>query len=1308
MGLTKKQIKDINNQALNLNKKPLNRPENKKALNFINEEAQLNQPQVEPLALSNPMLDGYNQFKEISNPLTNPFSQKPMFNDVERFELQKNNTYKSLMQQADKLKFDADNSIAQATAYRGIHKDLNGNDVEIKSISDYVSYLKNNNDPKGDDVKFIENLYNTENNALKLAAENKRRAAEIENLANEKIQLESERNIASADDLKEYRDRVNAKYTSLPGNSTERNELARDWRKDYQDITNFKVQEQMWNNVPQDLRNNIQNAVTNNDTDTATKLLKEAGYTDNDISSIVSKAERNRDYEIAKKEKAQTEKFANEHPVLATVDAIGNALNPIDDIGAVGELLKYRMNQSIRNDESFPAEAFNQYNEAQRNVNKKLYERETVANNIDNPLLKSAYNIGNSIVDNTARMAEAAAVDKAVPGAGRVLNGLLASLDVASSTIKEGEDRGLNTAQIASTALADAINEQLFETLSFDKVVDTEIVLDNAKSFLKSVAKSAGIEGSEEVFTDVANEAADRVLNADQAEMNQNYKKLLETGYSEKEANKIIWKEKAQQLAESFIAGAISGGVMSGTMAGVNTLTNKVANKAVENKVLKSAGNEIIKSGNVSRIQNYVNNMNLEDEETQNIVNNTNWEKPAEVGRAVAQLIQNENNKANNAYTQQLETAITNRLENEGVTSPGPVAKMIISGQDISGLNNDAVNKAEAEFNLFKEGTIDNTNKYFNKLDLSEADTHLRNASTLAELTRTDIERNNGGNIQENTQKAENEQNTRSQGIIGNNEKSYVLKNPNQKFEILTLAADKEGNTKVVAKGSHELFNPDQVALDKTTAQLVEASNEFNKEKKQIYFKGAESGIDNVANYTVAFNKAYEIGAKGLGLSTAINDANINMDLNREQIEEIYNAGLKEYVKEAQQKHKMRLKSTNKYSGEVDMSNIDTTKLNDTQKGAIDFMSAIAKNVGVDIELFESSTDKNGRYVGENGSYNPNTNNIRIDINAGLRVEGEKRNTMVITLAHELTHSFEFNAPETYAQLQEYVFDKLAKTSGKSTEELVIEEAAKLKQQDTYTQLQNYVLDKLSKNGNVEDIANKSGISVKELVNKEISKLNKQDIDKIVSLKTDAKYEEIAKSELVARSCESLLTDEQAIKELAYTNKGLFGKIKEWIEQLCDSLKKAYADLFENGKLKAGIVSAEAEALKDFENHIRTIWNNAVIETQETTEKVAVEKKSTGKDNNVSTKKSDKTDKKSESSKNFENAKKNFEKRYEDIYNAINDIYAEYLNKDEEAAKRAGLETLDLLNYYTKISPEQAMNDADFSVDGFKNIYKGS
>ena len=548
----------------------------------------------------------------------------------------------------------------------------------------------------------------------------------------------------------------------------------------------------MWNNVPQDLRNNIQNAVTNNDTDTATKLLKEAGYTDNDISSIVSKAERNRDYEIAKKEKAQTEKFANEHPVLATVDAIGNALNPIDDIGAVGELLKYRMNQSIRNDESFPAEAFNQYNEAQRNVNKKLYERETVANNIDNPLLKSAYNIGNSIVDNTARMAEAAAVDKAVPGAGRVLNGLLASLDVASSTIKEGEDRGLNTAQIASTALADAINEQLFETLSFDKVVDTEIVLDNAKSFLKSVAKSAGIEGSEEVFTDVANEAADRVLNADQAEMNQNYKKLLETGYSEKEANKIIWKEKAQQLAESFIAGAISGGVMSGTMAGVNTLTNKVANKAVENKVLKSAGNEIIKSGNVSRIQNYVNNMNLEDEETQNIVNNTNWEKPAEVGRAVAQLIQNENNKANNAYTQQLETAITNRLENEGVTSPGPVAKMIISGQDISGLNNDAVNKAEAEFNLFKEGTIDNTNKYFNKLDLSEADTHLRNASTLAELTRTDIERNNGGNIQENTQKAENEQNTRSQGIIGNNEKSYVLKNPNQKFEILTLAADKD------------------------------------------------------------------------------------------------------------------------------------------------------------------------------------------------------------------------------------------------------------------------------------------------------------------------------------------------------------------------------------------------------------------------------------------------------------------------------------------------------------------------------------
>ena len=145
--------------------------------------------------------------------------------------------------------------------------------------------------------------------------------------------------------------------------------------------------------------------------------------------------------------------------------------------------------------------------------------------------------------------------------------------------------------------------------------------------------------------------------------------------------------------------------------------------------------------------------------------------------------------------------------------------------------------------------------------------------------------------------------------------------------------------------------------------------------------------------------------------------------------------------------------------------------------------------------------------------------------------------------------------------------------------------------------------------------------------------------------------------------------------------------IKEWIEKFCDNLKAAYRDLFDQDvNLKEGMVAEEANMIKDFENHIRTIWNEAAKEAQKNTKKVVIANNATtkksqfAKDNNVSTKNLDKTDKKSESSKNFKNAKKNFEKKYEDVYTAIKEIHAEYLKKNEAVAKRAGLETLDLLN----------------------------
>lgn len=1259
MGLTKKQLEEINKRALNKvarsNKSAL--PQNNPTTNIADETLrrntlQLNQTQVEPLPFvqnnpfsQNNLLASYQAFK-----------QQPQFNEVQKFELRNNNSYKDLITRADNLRTQANDRLSQARNYIGVHKDLYGNDVQINTLKDYVSYLKNTNDPLGDNQEYINKLYKDEQDALRFADQSNRQADEIEKIAEAKIKSEAADYTASGSDLAFKKQRMDNAISNMPFNSEARNDIARDYRKEYQDVTNYKIQEDMWNNVPQDLRNSVQNAVTNNDTDTASKLLKNNGYSDNDIYTIVNKAQINADNKLAQQEAKQTKEFAKKHPVLASLDSVGNSLNPINNINAVKELLGYRLNQSVRigNDN---VTAFNKNNEAQRKVNERLLERETVGQNINSDIGRSAYNIGMSTVDNIARMVESAALDRVLPGSGRILNGLLASLDVGASQIKEGEERGLNTAQIASTALSNAINEQLFETLSFDKVVDSGVVFDNAKNFFKSLLKSAGIEGSEEVFTDVANSVSDEMMNGEQSELRTQYRALLNQGLSEKEAKKEVLKGYSQQLAESFIAGAVSGGLMTGGMAGVNYAKNR----AVNNKTLEDAGNNIIKAGNNQRLKNLVDNMQINNEKTKAIANNTDWNNALSVGHTITELINYENDVTDNIFKTNMHNELAKKLstlkDNDGNAIEGveELADRIMNGLSYSPY--DSVQSVIKDYKNFIQGKTTESNNYLENINTANLKQHSNNLATLARLTTERVKSANTENKTTKEQKSLKTQNKASQSIVGKNEKSYVLKNPNQKFDILTIAVDKNGQSKVIASGSHEQFNPDDVALDEKTAKLYEVGKKYSPKVRQAFFASAEDGISSVENYAAAFDEAYKTGEKGLGLETAYKNATVTLDLNRDQVERAYNAGLDSYTQNAQIRTKEVQKKNNTYTGTVDTSKIDTTKLNDVQKSAIKVIESIANNVGVDIELFESKADNEGRYVGENGSYNINDNKIRIDINAGLRVEGEARNTMVITLAHELTHSFEYNAPETYAQLQEYVFNNLAKSTGQTAEELIYNEVARLELKD-------------EKNG-----------------------LNK---------KTKEKYEEIAKSEIVARGCERILTDEAAIKELAYTNQGLFGKIKAWIEQLCENLRNAYADLFEDGKLKKGIVSDEAEALKDFENGLRTMWNNAAVEATKNTKKVAIAKNATvAKDNNVSTKNSEK------SKKNFKNAKKEAENIISDSIEAIDNIYQEYAKKDEETAKRIALDLMqNIENISGLYTNEEIINDNDIRPEAYKEEFK--
>ena len=158
---------------------------------------------------------------------------------------------------------------------------------------------------------------------------------------------------------------------------------------------------------------------------------------------------------------------------------------------------------------------------------------------------------------------------------------------------------------------------------------------------------------------------------------------------------------------------------------------------------------------------------------------------------------------------------------------------------------------------------------------------------------------------------------------------------------------------------------------------------------------------------------------------------------------------------------------------------------------------------------------------------------LRIDINAGKVSETEGHNIMILTLSHELTHYAENFAHKEYADLQEFVFDALSKSTGKDIKELIAEEMEHQRRQNR-----------------------EHGTNI------EVT-------------------ESRAKSELVARGCELVLTDAETIRELAERNRGLFGKIKAKIIEFTDSIINACKEILgKDGNIKNDVISKEAMQMK--------------------------------------------------------------------------------------------------------------------------------
>lgn len=344
--------------------------------------------------------------------------------------------------------------------------------------------------------------------------------------------------------------------------------------------------------------------------------------------------------------------------------------------------------------------------------------REAVSNDINSTIGKFTYDVGMSMADSAAAMAT---------GSEPVSLGIMAA-SAGSQAYVDASERGVDTNKAAAIGIANAAAEAGFEKLSLDHLYG---MAENPTktTFKKKIldwAVQSGIEGSEEVFTDFADEAADRMINGGLSEYSTNVKEYMKNGMSEDEAKAAANEQFWNQVGQDFVAGAISGAVFGGVANTVNSVQYHKMGKTInqdntmrdtiletaeqmpENSTAKQIA-DTVKADNItdSQMSQIIESMaNSEDVNLDKVITEGFVRKGAEQEQAQqqAQKLINDTVDTSNTEEENATNKVADRMVNaEGITAENQkVAPVQQYSRNQTGVT-EAVNKNTGKQNIVVE-----------------------------------------------------------------------------------------------------------------------------------------------------------------------------------------------------------------------------------------------------------------------------------------------------------------------------------------------------------------------------------------------------------------------------------------------------------------------------------------------------------------------------------------------------------------------------------------------------------------------------
>ena len=690
-------------------------------------------------------------------------------------------------------------------------------------------------------------------------------------------------------------------------------------------------------------------------------------------------------------------------------------------------------------------------------------------------------------------------------GAGGVSLGLSAAAQATNDAL----DRGLTKEQAFWNGISAGVFEGLFETVSIGNFKALqEVSAKSVKDIAKNIGKSMLVNASEEALTEIANITYDLIANGDLSNFDINVRYYMEQGMSEAEAK----HQAAVDLAHQVVESAASGAFMGVGMGGIATAGSSI-NSAIQGADMKkNFGSDIGASLTAEALE--IDPSNPYAQKMQSKLDSGKTLSNRQVGNLMRQ---NETAMYENDVAS-IQNAVESRLAELGekgnvkALAEAITKKAVGEGRNVADITRTLV----SEYGQLVSKELDPKNIRAGKYN-----------SAWAEKIGTD--RINAEEYGRLLQSLEAEPATAEATEVNEPETA-------QPAEVVADNADvatQETVGEAQAVSAPENVTTSETATEATTeaTEAKDAPLALESESKKY---GAQAGAmmhtynegQNVVEYDAAYSAAYEMGKSGVNLSYAMQSESTAY-LTEEQRKLAHAAGVDASnatakAKDTQNKEKINGK-TGRRKGVVkgrDVSIADLKKaFNDTQGKAYKLLSTYAEVTGVDIVLYNSEANADGRFVDAQGRFKWSEDTIYIDINAGLKtiknVDDLMDYTMLRTFAHEFSHFIEKWNPIWYNEFRKVVFDTMTER-GENVEELI-----KNKKEQT------------------------EGMS----------------------------YDE-ASREVVAEAMVDILPDANFVEELATKHKNIFAKLLEMLKEFVADLKAHFASLTNNG-------SREANALKE-------------------------------------------------------------------------------------------------------------------------------